>query len=166
MMQSGDKKAPEGNKPKNNKQQQEDTANTANSAELTSDVPSEFEGMLSNLPEEERRVILKTVGMSMTMQRNNPETEVMRKMTPEIMEKIVDNDREATEFEYTDRKHSRWFILALVVIGLVFMAFVILSLKDNPDVMETVLTIVLSLVAGASGGYGAGYSKGLKSRND
>lgn len=120
----------------------------------------EFEGVLDDLPEEDRQVITKMVQFSMQMGgAMNPQMELMRKMTPEHMSVFLETQKQANQNEYKESRDKKIFlIIALVIFSAVMIAVVIL-LKDKADILEKVLFAVGGLVSGFFGGYGYGKSK-------
>lgn len=96
---------------------------------------------------------------SMVLRRVAPEAPIMEKLTGEHLTEIIRNAESESRREHRSALENRVFILLVTVIGLVFFGFIIVQLKDKPDVMEKVLFTVGGIIAGAFGGYGIGTKK-------
>lgn len=92
--------------------------------------------------------------------RISPEAEVSKKVTSEHITTMLNTQDKAMEHTFQDNKEKRWFSMGLAVLACVMLIVVILLLKDNPDMMEKIITIVLSALLGGAGGYGFGFFRG------
>ena len=79
--------------------------------------------------------------------------EIASKVTPQHIDKVLDNTSKVNEYIYnersTDKKHNLFYFSLLI--GLV--VFIIIWMRTNPELLKTVLTILFS----AGGGFGAGW---------
>ncbi len=83
------------------------------------------------------------------------------KMTPELIELQIKNIDKDSERDYNDRQNTRWFIFGGTLVGLIFLTFIIITLKDNSEMFKIVIPPMIAAVLGAFGGYGYGKSKNL-----
>jgi xanthine/uracil permease len=120
---------------------------------------NENETELSQLPSEVVRFM-----MSQSVSSSNPLGE---KITSEHIEKIIDSAEKDSEREFerdklqfADGKNSRLYHLGYFVLSLFFVGFIIVFLKENPEMMKQIISIIIGLIAGFSAGFGVGrYNK-------
>ena len=132
------------------------------SEEKTVAVPpsgDELEKQMKALPQEQQTMIRAMMTSVQLTNQSNPESNLAKQWRPEHIQTYLDGARESMQNEYKDKQHKRWFSLAFVLIAAAVVAFVILVLKDQPDVMEKILYAAGGVIAGALGGYGYGKSK-------
>lgn len=120
---------------------------------------SDFEKEVAALPEEQQLIVRAMMTSFQMTGMNNPESNLAKQWRPEHIQSYLDGAREDMQNAYKDRQQNRWFMLAIVVLALFMIAFIILTLKDTPDVMEKILYAVGGLVTGLVGGYGFGKTK-------
>lgn len=115
----------------------------------------DLDEVLKEVPEEQRKIVEQLMVSSVQMGRiSSPETEVMRKITPEHISAYLAASEEDMKKSYEDKKSRRKFRLALSFLSMIFVLAIIIILKDSPDIMEKVLYAGGGFVAGIAGGYG------------
>ncbi len=105
-----------------------------------------------NIPEEDRDRIESIVSQTLisgVMRQNHPLSE---KITPEHITKLIDNSEARDVRDYQERKSNRWYHLAVLVISLVFLAFLIIFLKEDKELLYKVIIAIISF----AGGFGVG----------
>lgn len=122
---------------------------------------SELEEVLESVPPEHRKMIEKMIISSSVQMRSivSPETDVMKKLTPEHISKYLDGAELEMKNSYTEKFHKKVFSILSMTIIMIFLIVIIILLKDNPDIMEKVIYAVGGVIAGAFGGYGFGKNK-------
>ena len=122
---------------------------------------AELNEVLESIPQEQRKAIEQFMISSSVHMRQviSPETEVMKKITPEHVSEYLAASREEMQKSYQDKNSQRWFMLAASLMAMVFVVIVILLLRTNPDIMEKVIYAGGGLIAGSFGGYGIGKNK-------
>jgi len=111
-------------------------------------------------PEQRRRIEQMMISSFQMQAEMSPETEVMKKLTPEHISGFLAASKEEMEKSYQDRNWQRLFTALMVLLAMAFVIIIVLLLKDkHPDVMEKVIYASGGLVAGAIGGYGFGKNK-------
>jgi hypothetical protein len=151
----------------NDKQSKEEHAITTLNDENTNEqfeediIPDEIEQILEEMPQENRKTVERFIFSSFQMKGiSSPENEVMKKISSEHIDKFLTASQEDMQKSYSEKRDRKIYNIILTILGLGFVLIVIMTLKDNPDVMEKVIYTIGGLVAGAFGGYGAGrYSK-------
>lgn len=124
------------------------------------DIPDNIEEILEEIPEEERREVVKMVRMSMQMGRvMSPESGLVDKMTSEHITAYLEGQNEAMKNQFKENKENKFFALITLIVVLVFVVILVILLKETPDVMEKVIYTLGGLVTGALGGYGIGKAK-------
>lgn len=124
---------------------------------------AELEDVLESVPPKHRKVIERMMISSSIQMRSisSPETEVMKKLTPDHISKYLDGAELEMKNSYAEKLHRKIFTFSTMIVAMIFFIFLIILLKDNPDIMEKVIYTVGGVVVGAFGGYGFG-----KNRND
>lgn len=111
--------------------------------------------VLEHVPENQRKTFERLMVSSIQMGHiSSPESEVMKKITPEHISAYLAASEEDMKKSYEDKKSQRKFRLIGVVLAMVFVLAIIIILKDSPDIMEKVLYAGGGFVAGVAGGYG------------
>jgi hypothetical protein len=120
-------------------------------------LPEEIEQVLDAVPEKEREVIERFMIRQVSLiSRISPEIEVSKKVTAEHITTMLATQDKAMERTFKDKNQRRWFSLSVIgIVSAVLIALVVL-LRQNPDAMEKIITIVLSGLLGGAGGYGLG----------
>ncbi len=124
---------------------------------------AELEDVLESVPPEHRKVIERMMISSSIQMRSisSPETAVMKKLTQDHISKYLDGAELEMKNSYAEKFHRKVFTFLTMIVAMAFFIFLVILLKDNPDVMEKIIYIVGGVVIGAFGGYGFG-----KNRND
>lgn len=121
--------------------------------------PEEVSQIMESMPETERHVMTKFFYRATSMVRVSPEMEVSKKLSPEHITKMLENESTAMRYQHEDEQQSRRHHLIYVIIAVILIMFLVLTLKDNPDVLEKILYAAGGMVAGAAGGYGYAQSR-------
>lgn len=126
-------------------------------------IPEEISEVLKDVPHEAREVLRQfMVVQSSMVSRVSPEAEVTKKVTGDHITQMLQTNDKAMEHTFKDLNHKRFFTFGSGVLGLIALIAIIMLLRDDPDLMEKVLTIVFSGGLGVAGGFGIGYVKGKK----
>lgn len=118
-------------------------------------IPDEI---LEAIPEEERgkvASIIKQTMISGVMRRSNP---IADKITTEHISQLITKSDEHDIRDRAERKSERNYNLLLVLIGLVFIGFLIVFLQNNEDLLIKVVIGIISFI----GGFGFGQSRKKK----
>lgn len=119
-------------------------------------IPNEI---LDAMPEEDRvRVegyIRQFMMFSNISRRSNP---IAEKITEEHITKIIDKSENQDIRDKRDRNIDRLKELIILVIGLIFLTFLIIFLKDNEEMLYKIILAIISFV----GGFGFGKTKSRK----
>ena len=128
------------------------------------DIPDEIEGVLSKLPGPERENMTRIIAAGFSfLSLSSPEGEVAKKITPEHITTILDQQEKGMDYTYKEGLQKKiFFVVILVIIILAVIAIIALLKDENPDIMYQILTVLISASLGAAGGYGIGIGK----RND
>ncbi len=91
--------------------------------------------------------------------RMSPETQVMKQVTSDHITTMLQTQENAMQNTFKENHEKR--ISGLIAGGLLagFLVFIIVFLKDTPDIMEKIIYAAGGLLAGAVGGYGFGRAK-------
>ena len=110
------------------------------------------EEILDALPEEERgRVasIIKQTMISGVMRQSNPITE---KITSDHITQIIDTSDKRDARDRSDKQKEQIYNLVLLTLGLIFIGFLVVFLKDSPELLNKIIIAIIAFV----GGFGAG----------
>jgi hypothetical protein len=140
----------------------DEVAESSNDAsDMALHLPEEVTEILRDVKPETRKEIERIMVSQFSMiSRISPDVEVSKKITSDHITTMLNTRDKAMEHTFQDNKGKRWFSIALVFLACVVLVAIILLLKDTPDTMEKIITIVLSALLGGAGGYGIGFSKG------
>jgi Trk-type K+ transport system membrane component len=86
--------------------------------------------------------------MSVT-KNSNPLSE---KVTSDHITKIIDNSDVQDKRDRDERKQEKIYNFLILFVALIFVAFLIIYLKDNEKLLTTIITAILSF----AGGFGIG----------
>ena len=78
------------------------------------------------------------------------------KITTEHITKYLDGAEKNMTLAFEEKKHSKYFILALAILVSIVFIILVVILQDKPDVLEKLIYSVGGLFAGFAGGYGLG----------
>ncbi len=95
--------------------------------------------------------------MEENREQNDKETQSLENVDKDNLEEAELED----VLESVPPEHRKVFTFLTMIVAMVFFIFLVILLKDNPDVMEKIIYTVGGVVVGAFGGYGFG-----KNRND
>lgn len=121
-------------------------------------LPEEVVEVLSGIPEEKRSQIVSFMSLQASMVKT-PESEVAKKITTGHIDQMLKIEERAMENSFAEKESNRKHSLITLVLLIAFILLVILLLKDNSDLLETVLSFIFGGGLGAIGGYGYGISK-------
>lgn len=129
-------------------------------AEANAALPEEISQVLEGVPPAQREVIERFMISQVSMiSRISPEIEVSKKITAEHITTMLNTQDKAMERTFRDNTQKRWYSIALVVLSCAVLIALVVLLKDIPETMEKIITIVLSGLLGGAGGYGLGVNK-------
>ncbi len=131
-------------------QQESPTSNDALNSEGI--IPNEI---LESIPEEDRgRVssIIKQTMVSGVMRRGNP---IADKITTEHITQLISKSDELDKRDREERKGERKYNLLLILIGLIFVGFLIIFLQSNENLLIKIVIGIISFI----GGFGFGQSR-------
>lgn len=83
-------------------------------------------------------------------------TDFSDKITTEHITRYSDGAEKNMTLAFEEKKHSKYFILALAIIVSIVFIILVVILKDKPDVLEKLIYSVGGLFTGFAGGYGLG----------
>lgn len=96
------------------------------------------------------------MGMAMSQMRSGI-SEIASKLTPQHIDKLLDESGKDNEREYKDRNYQRWFIIGIIALGIAVLIFLTLYLaKDNESIFMKILIPILTFLGGVGAGYGIG----------
>lgn len=144
-----------------NKEQNYKEAQLVDNIDKNNLAEAELEDVLESVPPEHRKVIERLMISSSIQSISSPETEVMKKLTPDHISKYLDGAELEMKNSYAEKFHRKVFIFLTMLVAMAFFIILVILLKDNPNVMEKIIYIVGGVVIGAFGGYGFG-----KNRNE
>ena len=83
-------------------------------------------------------------------------TDFSDKITTEHITRYLDGVEKNMTLAFEEKKHSKYFILALAIIVSIVFIILVVILKDKTDVLEKLIYSVGGLFTGFAGGYGLG----------
>ena len=120
----------------------------------------EFEQVLEALPQEQRDKIEQIMISQFAMvSRSSPEAEIAKQVTGEHISKMLENQSKAMDLTYKDERQKKILFAIVIILLLVAVFGVIFLLKEIPETMERVLTVIITAIISGLGGYGIGKSK-------
>lgn len=125
------------------------TEDSSNSDDI---IPDEI---LDAIPEEDRgkvASIIKQTMVSGVMRRSNP---IADKITSEHITQIISRSDDQDKRDRSERKGERNYNLILIILGLVFVGFLIVFLQSNEDLLIKIVIGIISFI----GGFGFGKSR-------
>lgn len=127
---------------------------------------SEVDEKQQNIPSSNPPELIKSEFFSMMMRDMSSQSSIAEKLTPEHIDKMIDNDAKELDNKY--KLNYLRLILGLILVfllGLIFVLIIII-LKDKPDVLEKIIYSVGGAILGGIGGYGFGNKNSKKSSDD
>jgi hypothetical protein len=94
------------------------------------------------------------LGMSMGINIQDPNADIIDKITPEHIEMMIKASVEDDKAKNSERKRGQILNLAYLGIGLAFVSFLVVFLRSDQNLMLQVISLVVSFI----GGMGAGIS--------
>jgi hypothetical protein len=116
------------------------------------------EEVLERIPVEERGKIVSVIKQSMfssVMRKSNP---ISEKITSEHITKLIDKSDSHDIRDREERKSQRNYDLVILLIGLAFLGFLIVFLKDDKELLYKIIIAIISFI----GGFGLGRTKSKK----
>lgn len=110
------------------------------------------EEVLEAFPEEERgriESVMRQTIISGVMRRGNP---IADKITSEHITQLITKSDDQDRREWEERSRDRNYNLILVGIGVVFVSFLVVFLKDNENLLLNLVLTIISFI----GGFGFG----------
>ncbi len=121
-----------------------------NNSEINDElIPEEF---LNAIPVEDRGKVSSIIKQSMfsaVMRRGNP---ISEKITEEHITKLIEKSDNQDIRDRAERKSQRNHNLTLLIIGLCFLGFLIVFLKEDKELLYKLIIAIISFV----GGFGIG----------
>ena len=128
---------------------------TKKNPEEERELPPEMEEMIDFIPEEKREEARQMFGISMSrLTRTSPAAEMVKRMTPENFQQILQNEAEETKLAYRDKSETRKTAVMVIGVIVLFMIMALFVLKDQPETLKEIVVPLLTFAAGALGGYG------------
>lgn len=121
------------------------------------EIPPEIDQALQFVPKESRREFYGLM-VSSSMVRS-PEADIAKKVTSDHITQMLENQKQSMDYSFKDNKMTKIIYLIVFVITLVFIGVLVAFLKEKPETLEKILTILISGGLGAFGGYGVGKNK-------
>ena len=100
--------------------------------------------------------LIETSQIMDTLSQISSGTDFSDKITTEHITRYLDGAEKNMTLAFEEKKHSKYFILALAIIVSIVFIILVVILKDKPDVLEKLIYSVGGLFAGFAGGYGLG----------
>lgn len=116
------------------------------------------EEILEAIPVEERGKVISVIKQSMfssVTRRSNP---IADKITTEHITQLISKSDEQDKRDREERKGQRNYNLLLLIIGLVFIGFLIVFLQRDKELLVKIIIAIISFV----GGFGVGKSTSKK----
>jgi len=139
----------------------ENSVENTDSAPVLQEDASELipDEILESIPVEERSKIKSFMSQTMisgVMKRSNP---IAEKITSEHLTRLLENSDEQDKRDRAERKSEKNYQIIFLIIGLAFIGFLIVFLKDDKELLYKVIIAIISFV----GGFGIGKTR--KSKN-
>jgi hypothetical protein len=110
------------------------------------------EEILKSIPAENRGKVVSIIKQSIfsgVMRRGNP---ISEKITEEHISKLIEKSDNQDLRDREERKSQRNYNLILIIIGLFFLGFLIVYLKEDKELLYKIIIAIISFV----GGFGVG----------
>jgi len=115
--------------------------------------------VLESVPPEQKPLFQVMMASLRMVVRGGPENETARQLTPEHITQYIDGAREAMQKDYQNKREGRIYSLLVLLIAVIALGFIVVVLKDSPEVMEKIIFAAGGLIAGFAGGFGIGKTK-------
>lgn len=114
----------------------------------------------SDASSQEKAKVVEMMMMSSSQQMmTNGQPDISDKITEEHITKYLDGAEKNMTLGFKEETNKKWYNLALIVLAIIILVFLVIYLKDTPDLLDKLITGIFSLIAGAIGGYGYGKNK-------
>jgi len=133
-------------------QKTEKTEEIKSSSDDLGVIPDE---VLDAIPEEDRGKVFSIIKQSMFSEITRRSNPIAEKITPEHITTLISNSDKTDIRDRDERKSEKNYNLILIIIGLVFIGFLIVFLQKNMNLLITIITAILSFI----GGFGFGKSQ-------
>lgn len=128
-----------------------------NARQTSSSVIGEINEILQEIPEEDRNKF-KSLLLSSSFFSVGPRSHPLAaKITEDHITQIISNADSQDKRDRSERTEQRRVNLLILVVALVFVGFLVIFLKDQKDLLVTVITAILTFAAGF--GIGKVYKK-------
>jgi hypothetical protein len=124
-----------------------------------------IDGVLADILEsdassKEKAKVVEMMMMSSSQQMmTNGQSDISDKITEEHITKYLDGAEKNMTLGFKEETNKKWYNLAMVLLAIIILIFLVIFLKDTPDLLDKLITGIFSLIAGAIGGYGYGKNK-------
>ncbi|MDR1876418.1 MAG: hypothetical protein LBQ84_02200 [Flavobacteriaceae bacterium] len=108
--------------------------------------------ILEAIPAEDRGKMVSIIKESMisgVMTRGNP---ISDKITSEHITKLIDKSDSLDLRDREERKENKYYNITILLIGLVFLGFLIIYLKEDKELLYKIIIAIVSFI----GGFGLG----------
>ena len=108
-------------------------------------IPDEI---LDSIPEEERGKVASVIKQTMisgVMKRNNP---IAEKITSDHISQLINKSDEQDLRDRKERNSERNYNLVLLIVGLVFVGFLIVFLQANEELLINIVIAIISFIGG------------------
>lgn len=138
-------------------------SNEVAASELDSNIPKEIDDAINMIPDKtQARVVKSMLSMQFGTFASSPENAISKKITSEHITQYLTDSGIAMRESFKERRYDKIFKIIIFVTALIFIGFLVVSLKDIPDVMEKIIYLIIGLGTGVVGGYGFGRHKGTE----
>ena len=93
------------------------------------------------------------LGMQMGVNIRDMEASVAEKLTPEHISMMIQASAEDDKNARIGERRQQTFTFLYILLGLAFVVFLVIFLKDNPDLMFRIITAVVSFIGGLGTGF-------------
>ncbi|MBR1711013.1 MAG: hypothetical protein IJ719_19660 [Clostridia bacterium] len=108
----------------------------------------------------QREAVLPIISMQQSIIARTPEGDIARKITPDHITQMLNNDKTAIDYQHEDSKQEKMVNIIYVVIVAAVILLLSLMLKDeHADLLSEILKLLLATGLGGLGGYGLSKSK-------
>ena len=118
-------------------------------------IPPDVEQALNHMEPQHREAVMSIITMQKSVIARTPEGEIARKITPDHITKMLENEAKSMDYQHDDVKREKRTNLLYVVIAVVAVLAIIVLLRDNnPELMSDIIKLLTSFILGGFGGYG------------
>jgi len=128
----------------------------ANTDKSIDSVAEELDPILKELPAEQRELFVSLLSIQSS---RSPESEVAKKITSDHITKLLDNQSKSMDYTHQDEVQRKIYSFGVIVVAVVLIIVLVVLLKDNPDLLEKIISHLITLIGGALAGYGIAKTK-------